>query len=119
MKYLCLVYGEEGMLDAMPGSEAEALKDESLAYDETLRERGHLLAAEALQPSRTARTVRVRRNQLLLTDGPFAETREQLGGFILVEARDHDEAVQLAANIPLARLWSVEVRPIKVLEKGG
>jgi hypothetical protein len=109
MKYLCLVYLEQQKLHAVPDSEC-------LVCGEGFRKRGLLVAAEALQPVETATTVRVRKGKLLTTDGPFAETKEQLGGFILIEARDLDEAIQAASRIPLARRGSIEVRPIKELK---
>jgi hypothetical protein len=112
MKYLCQVWFEGGRLDAMSPEEKKALDRDSLAYDRELERGGHLIAAEALQSIETAKTVRVRNGRISTTDGPFAETREQLGGFILIEATDMSEAVRLAAGIPLARLGSIEVRPI-------
>jgi hypothetical protein len=112
MKYLLLVYNEEKTLDAMSRSEMDALVGEHLAYDDVMRDKGHYLVSDALQPVRTAATVRVRNGKLSVTDGPFAETKEQLGGFILIEARDLNEAIQVAAKIPSARLGSVEVRPV-------
>lgn len=108
MKYLCLVYSEEEKLDAISDRECMAFGDE-------LRQGGHRLAAEALQPVQTATTVRVRNGRLSLTDGPFAETKEQLAGFYLIEARDLNEAIQLAAKIPPARVGSIEVRPVREL----
>jgi hypothetical protein len=110
MKYLCLVYIDEKKLDAVPDSEC-------LEYDAALRESGQCLASEALQPVETATTVRVRNGKVSITDGPFAETKEQLAGFYLIEARDLDEAVQLAAKIPPARAGSVEVRPIRPIRE--
>jgi len=109
MKYLCLVYGEEGTLDAVSDGEC-------LAFGEELRTGGHRLAAEALQPVQTATTIRVRNGRLLLTDGPFAETKEQLAGFYLIDARDLNEAIHLASKIPPARIGSVEVRPVRELK---
>ena len=117
MKYLCLVYIEEKKLDAMSKNELDALIDESLAYDEVLRKSGHYLVSEALQPVETAATVRVRNGKVSTTDGPFAETKEQLGGFILIDARDLNDAIQVASKIPPARLGSIEVRPIWELEQ--
>jgi hypothetical protein len=108
MKYLCLVYLEEQKLHAVPDREC-------VACGTGLRERGVLVAAEALQPVETATTVRVRNGRLSITDGPFAETKEQLAGFYLVDARDLNEAIQLAAKIPPAREGSVEVRPVREL----
>jgi hypothetical protein len=115
MKYLCLVYFEERTLDALSTSELTALRGECLAYGEGIRQNGHYLAAEALQRVRTATTLRLRDGKLSTTDGPFAETKEQLGGFYLIDARDLNEAIQVASRIPPARLGSVEVRPIREL----
>jgi hypothetical protein len=115
MKYLCMVFLEEKKLNALSESESQALDDESLAYDDTLRKGGHLFAAQALQSVHAARTVRLRRGKMSVTDGPFAETKEQIGGFILIEAQDLNEAILLASKIPSVRLGGVEVRPIKPL----
>jgi hypothetical protein len=108
MKYLCLVYMREEALTAVPDGEC-------MAFGDSLRKRGRHLAAEALQRADTARTVRVRDGKAVLTDGPFAETKEQLAGFYLVDARDFDEAVRLAAEIPPARVGAIEVRPVREL----
>ncbi len=108
MKYLCLVYLDEKVLDAV-------LDSDCITYGEGLRRSGHSIAAEALQSVRTATTVRVRNGKVSVTDGPFAETKEQLAGFYLVEARDLNEAIQLASKIPPARVGSIEVRPIRQL----
>ena len=116
MKYLCLVYGEEKALDALSKGEMEVLVDESLAYDDVLRKSGHYLVSAALQHVEAAKTVRVRNREVAITDGPFAETKEQLLGFILIDARDLDEAVQVAAQIPLASTGSIEIRPVLELE---
>jgi hypothetical protein len=116
MKYLCLIFTEEGKLEALSRSEGEALVREHLDFDETLRQSGHFIVAEALQPIQTATTVRVRNGRMSTTDGPFAETKEQLTGFFLIEARDLNDAIQVAGRIPSARLGSVEVRPIRNLE---
>ena len=113
MKYVCLVYLVEREMIAMSKGEADSCTDESLAYDDALKRAGHLVVAHALQPVEAATTVRVRNGKLSTTDGPFAETKEQLGGFILIEARDLNEAIQVAAKIPLARRGSIEVRPIR------
>jgi hypothetical protein len=112
MKYLCLVYLEERNLDALSQNDSETLVRESLAYDEELHSNGHYLCSEALQRVRSATTVRARNGQLSATDGPFAETKEQLGGFILIDARDLNEAIQVAAKIPAGRLGCIEVRPV-------
>jgi hypothetical protein len=113
MKYICLVYLVEKEMNAMTKNEWEACVDESLAYDDALRKAGHFIVAHALQPVEAATTIRVRSGKLSATDGPFAETTEQLGGFILIEARDLNEAIPMAAKIPLARRGSIEVRPIR------
>ena len=115
MKYLCLVYLDETALDRLSADAKAALVDESLDYDEVLRQSGHYITSDALQSVRTAATVRARDGKVLVTDGPFAETREQLGGFILIDARDRDEAVQLASRIPVGRLGAIEVRPVQGL----
>jgi hypothetical protein len=106
VKYLCLVYGEESAIREMPDSHC-------LAYDADLRASGHCIASEALQPVATATTVRVRNGKVSITDGPFAETKECLAGFYLIEARDLNEAIQHAARIPPAAVGSIEVRPIR------
>jgi hypothetical protein len=113
MKYLCLVYVEEKQLDALPKGELDACVDESLDYDEVLRKSGHYIASDALQPVQTATTIRLRNGKPFTTDGPFAETKEQLGGFYLLEAKDLDDAIRVASKIPPARLGCIEVRPIK------
>jgi hypothetical protein len=109
MKYLCLVYLEEQKLHAVRD-------EECFACGQSLAASGVLAAAEALQPIETATTVRVRNGKISITDGPFAETREQLAGFYLVEARDLNEAIQIAAKIPPAREGSIEVRPVRQLD---
>jgi hypothetical protein len=117
LKYLCLVYLEEKKLYALSKSESEALIEESLAYDEVLRKSGHYIVSNALQPVRLAATVRTRDGKAFVTDGPFAETKEQLGGFVLIEARDLNEAIRVAAKIPPGRLGCIEVRPIMELNQ--
>jgi hypothetical protein len=112
MQYVCLVYGDESRLTALSGDERDALIEEALAYDEELRAAGHLVLARALEQTDDAVTVRVRADGLSATDGPFAETVEQLGGFVLIEANDLNEAIRVAGRIPAARYGSVEVRPI-------
>jgi hypothetical protein len=116
MKYLCLVYGDEQALDALSKGEMEVLVAESLTYDDVLRRSGHYLVSEALQPVKAAKTVRVRDRKMAITDGPFAETKEQLLGFILIEASDLNDAVQVAAKVPMAASGSIEVRPVLDLE---
>ena len=113
MKFLCLAYEEEKTLNDLSRAEWDVLRGETLGYVETLRKSGHLILTNALQSARTAATVRVRGGELSVIDGPYAETKEQLGGFFLIEARDRDEAIQLASRWPSARLGSIEVRPIE------
>jgi hypothetical protein len=113
MKYLCIAYEEEGKLNELSKSEWQALRQETLDYVESLRKRGRLIVTHALQSATTASTVRVRNGKLSVTDGPFAETKEQIGGFFLIEARDFREAVELAASWPSAGIGSIEVRPIE------
>jgi hypothetical protein len=113
MKYLCIAYEEERKLNDLSKSEWQALRQETLDYVETLRKRGLLIITHALQSASTASTVRIRSGNLSVTDGPFAETKEQLGGFFLIEARDLNEAIELAAKWPSARIGSIEVRPIE------
>lgn len=110
MKYLCLVYLEEKRLEEVPDHHC-------VAFDESVRESGHCIASEALQSVQTATTVRVRNGKTSITDGPFAETKEQLAGFYLIEARDLNEALQIAARIPPARVGSIEVRPIRPIRE--
>jgi hypothetical protein len=112
MKYLCLIYDDEKVWESMPQAESEAYMGEYFAFTEGIRQSGQYIAGEALQPVSTATTVRIRNGKLSTTDGPFAETKEQLGGFYLIEARDLNEAIQVAARIPSARLGSIEVRPV-------
>lgn len=113
MKYVCLAYEEEANLNALSKADWEALRAETLAYVDKLRAMGVLLAAEPLQSIRTAATVRVRQNKPSIMDGPFAETKETLGGFFLIEVQDRAEALKIAAEWPSARFGSIEVRPIE------
>ena len=106
MKYLCLVYGEEDQFALLDDHEC-------LACDVAMRESGHCIASEALQPVATATTVRIRNGRMTVSDGPFAETKETLAGFYLIEARDLNEAINLAAKIPPASVGCIEVRPIR------
>lgn len=112
MKYLCLVYSDEEKLHSLPESPEDS---ECMAYAEELDRSGRLIAGQALESVQTATTVRVRSGKVAVTDGPFAETKEQLAGFYLVDARDLDEAIQIAAKIPPARVGSIEVRPVREL----
>ena len=117
MKYLCLIYDEEKKVGAMSQNESAAFLGEYFAFTEGIRKSGHYVAGEALQPVQTATTVRIRNGKVSTTDGPFAETKEQLGGFYLIEARDLNDALQVASKIPSARLGSIEVRPIMTFSK--
>jgi hypothetical protein len=115
MKFMFMIYHDENVLDALPEGEMQALIDSALDYDEEIRRSGHYIVSEALQRARTARTVRVGGGKVVITDGPFAETKEQLGGFFLVEARDIDEACEVASRFPPARLGVIEVRAVQEL----
>lgn len=115
MKYLCLVYYKESEIDAMSQVQWDRLNGECMAFGESIVESGHRLGGEALEPTNTATTVRVRNGKVSTTDGPFAETKEQLAGFYALEARDLNEAIQVASRIPPARFGSVEVRPVRQL----
>ena len=112
MKYLLLIYEAESNYAKMSEAEQGKIYQEYMDYTSRIRKSGHYIAGQALQPIATATTVRVKNGKTLTTDGPFAETREQLGGFYMVEARDLDEAVSLATGIPASRTGSIEVRPI-------
>lgn len=109
MKYLCLVYGEEKLMQTMDDNECAA-------NGEKIKKNGHYIAAEALQPVSTATTVRVREGKVSVTDGPFAETKEQLAGFYLIDAQNLDEAIRIATEIPPARIGSIEIRPVRELD---
>ena len=117
MQYVGLVYLEEKSFDAMSELELKRLQNDCLDYDDDLRKRGYLIQATPLQPVSAATTVRVRNGKASMTDGPFAETKEHLGGFMLIEARDLNEAIQLAARIPPAAVGSIEVRPIRPIRE--
>jgi hypothetical protein len=117
MKFICLVYKDESSLDTLSEAELGALMGECDAWVEDLEQGGHHVSSMGLQSVRTATTVRNRSGKISVTDGPFAETKEQLGGFTIIEARDLNEAIQLAARLPAVRLGSIEVRP--VLEPGA
>ena len=115
MQYLLMIYGDESRMKDMTAADREAMFLEYRALTDGFIKSGHMRAGDALQPTSTATTVRVRDGKVLTTDGPFAETKEQLGGYYLVEAKDLDEATKLAARIPGARQGSIEVRPIMQL----
>jgi hypothetical protein len=112
MKYLCLIYDEEKKLSSMSKTEGDAMMGEYFAFTEGIKKSGHYLGGNALQPVHTATTVRVRNGKVSTTDGPFAETQEQLGGYYLIEAKDLNDAIQVAAKIPSSRIGSIEIRPI-------
>ena len=113
MKYICLAYAEENKLNSLTKSEWDSLRNETLAYVDELKHRGTLISAEPLQSVHNATTVRVRNYKLLVTDGPFAVTKEMLGSFFLIDATHLDEAIQIAVKWPSARLGSIEIRPIE------
>jgi len=113
MKYLCLIYDDEKKAETMSKSDADAFMGEYFAFTEAIKASGHYVGGEALKPVQTATTVRFRNGKLSTTDGPFAETKEQLGGFYLIEARDLNDAIQVASKIPSVRTGSIEVRPIE------
>jgi hypothetical protein len=119
LKYLFLIFFDEKKLDSLPEKDIQALTDESLNHDDDLKRNGHLLTAQALQSVQSSTTVRLSNGKLLVTDGPFAETTEQIGGFLLIDARDLNEAIQLASRVPSIRLGGVEIRPIKELMRSG
>ena len=112
MKYLCLACEEERTLNELSQPEWQALRKETLDYVESLRDGGRLIATHPLQSATLAKTVRIRNGKLSVTDGPFVETKEHIGGYFLIEARDLEEAIQIASKWPSARLGSIEVRPI-------
>ena len=113
MKYLCLIYDEEAKMASMSKSDMDAFMGEYFAFTNGIKESGHYIGGNALQPVHTATTVRLRNGKLSTTDGPFAETKEQLGGYYLIEARDLNDALQVAQKIPSAKTGSIEVRPIQ------
>jgi hypothetical protein len=115
MKYLCLVYHEEAVIDALPQSEFDTIVRDTIAYRDELRQSGHYIASDALEYVQAATTIRVRNGKVSITDGPFAETKEQLGGFYIIEARDLNDAIRVASLMPPARRGSIEVRPIREL----
>lgn len=117
MKYLCLIYAEEANASKVSEAEMRTFMGEYEAFTKDIVQKGRYVAGEALQPTSTATTVRVREGKVLTTDGPFAETKEQLGGFYMIDAADLNEALQIASRIPGARWGSVEVRPVVVFPR--
>jgi hypothetical protein len=118
MQYMCLIYDDETVWQTMPEDQRNGIMGEYMGFTASIRTSGNMVAGDALQPTSTATTVRVRDGETLTTDGPFAETKEQLGGYYLVEAKDADEALAIAARIPSARYGSIEVRPVMVFDEG-
>lgn len=120
MQYLCLVYYQESEINDLSQAEWDALNAESLAYSESITESGHRIGGAALEQAHTATTIRVRDGEVSTVDGPFAETKEQLAGFYALEAKDLNEAIQVASRIPPARIGRVEIRPVRqCLPKGN
>jgi len=119
MRYLCLIYLDEKQLDAMPQKDMDELHQRHLDLNEDLLKGGHFIEAEALTPSASATCLRVRNGRATVTDGPYAETKEMVAGFYLIEARDLNEAIVVASRLPSGPLGTVEVRPCRNLEVGG
>jgi hypothetical protein len=117
MQYLCLIYSDESTWETMPEEERNAVYGEYMTFTQSIKDSGNHLAGDALQSVSTATSVRVRNGETLVTDGPFAETKEQLGGYYLIEAKDVDEALKIAERIPSARYGTIEVRPVVVWEE--
>jgi hypothetical protein len=115
MKFICLCYEDEKIVNEMPKDDWAAIVKETYAYNAELRQKGHLVDAQSLHPVDTASTVRVRNGKASITDGPFAETKEQLGGFFLIDANDLDEALSIASRLSGAKLGCIEVRPVREL----
>jgi hypothetical protein len=112
MKYLCLIYDAEKQFETMPKAELDALMKEYRAFTEDIKKSGHYIGGFQLQPTHAATTLRVRNGKMSATDGPFAETKEQLGGYYLIEAKDLNDAIKVASRIPSAKIGSIEVRPV-------
>lgn len=112
MKYLCLIYSDETMWPKLPAAETDTMMSEYTEFTRSIAQSGHLLGGNRLEPTHTATTIRIRNGKLSTTNGPFAETKEQLGGYYLIEAKDLNDAIQVASRIPGARVGSIEVRPI-------
>jgi hypothetical protein len=113
MKYLCLIYDDEKKMAGMSKADGDAFMSEYFAFTEDIKKSGHYRAGEALKPVQTATSVRMRNGKVSTTDGPFAETKEQLGGFYMVDAKDLNEAIQIASRIPSAKTGTIEVRPVE------
>jgi hypothetical protein len=117
MQYMCLIYSDESSWQSRSEEEQNKIGTDYFAFTKSIQDSGNMVAGDALQPTSTATTVRVRNGETLVTDGPFAETKEQLGGYYLIEAKDADEALGIAARIPGASHGSVEVRPVMVFDQ--
>ena len=118
MQYMCLIYDDEKIWQGRSEEDRNAVFGEYGAFTQSIQDSGNMVAGDALQPTSTATTVRVRDGETLMTDGPFAETKEQLGGYYLINAKDADEALAIAARIPSAKYGSIEVRPVMVFDEG-
>ena len=114
MQYLCLIYDEEKKMAGMAKSDVDAFMGEYGAFTQSVKTSGHYIGGNPLQPVHTATTIRVRNGKMSTTDGPFAETKEQLGGYYLIDAKDLNQAIQIGSRIPSAKTGSIEVRPIMV-----
>ena len=119
MRYLCLIYLDEKEMDALPAAEMNSLNVRHLELNDSLRKSGHFIEAEALEPAASTACVRMHGRKPTVTDGPFIETKEQVAGFYLVEARDLNEAIQIATKLPGGQLGTVEVRPVRQLQVDG
>ena len=119
MDYACLIYMDESEMNAIPPAEMDALNAAHHRFDDALVEAGQMIAAGALEPARAATCVRMRAGKRIVTDGPFAETKEQVAGFFLLQAKDLDEAIGIASRIPAATLGTIEVRPLRPLVVDG
>jgi hypothetical protein len=115
MKYLCLIYLNEDEMDSMPAREMDSLNERHLDFNDELRRTGHFIEAEALAPARATAKIRVRKGSIGVTDGPYAESKELVAGFYLIEAADMEEAIAIASRIPSAPLATIEVRPTRQL----
>lgn len=116
MKFMLLIYNDSTLLDALPAGQADAMMRDCLAHADELREDGRLIESRMLEGTETAKAVRIRSGRMTATDGPFSEAKEVLGGFNLIEARDMDEAVRIAAEFPWARTGCVEIRPVRDID---
>ena len=113
MKFLLLIYNDDALLEALPAGESDAMMRTCLNHADELKEQGSLIESQQLEPAATAKSVRVRHGRVSVVDGPFAETKEMLGGFNLIEAADLDEAIRIASEFPWARTGCVEIRAVR------